>query len=114
MFKKFSFCIWAGACPLQQLTSSSEHRARILAGLPVAKSGLGGGEHKPTIRRPSLSNPFVILDLEKSKCSFSRDEAPAPFHRNGNIYKGLLREASALSGNVNVAVNVLLHLWLPL
>lgn len=78
------------------------------------ESGLRGGKRKPTVQRPSRSSPFVILALGKSKCSFRRDEAPAPFHRNSNIYKDPLWEASMLSRRMIVAVNVFLHLWLYL
>lgn len=72
--------------------------------------GLRGGK-QPTVQRPALSNPFVTLALEKSKCSFRREAAPAPLHRNRTIYKDPLWEPSMLCRRMIVALNVFLHLW---
>lgn len=106
-------CHSAFGLELAPCSTPSLSTARLRVGLPVRILGSEVG-NKPTVQRPALSNPFVILALEKSKCSFRTDAAPAPFHRNRSIYKDLRWEASMLSRRRIVVVNVFLHLWLYL
>lgn len=83
-------------------------------GLPVAKSSFRSGKYQPTVQKPSPLKSFCNSGFRKIKVSFSRDEAPVPFHRNSNIYKDLLDEPKMLSRHMVVPIKVFLHLSLYL
>lgn len=68
------------------------------------------GNINPEYKDPPFSNPFVILALQKSKFSFSKDAALPLFTEALISIKTYLVKLQMLSRNMTVAIKVFLHL----